>query len=122
MSAAFAGGALAIGFRLSPRGRGLVPTQHTEILNWIIIEPNNTVTIWIAQPEMGQGIITSTAQLLAEELEVDWSRIKVEFISIATHLRRQTGVRSDYSGLQFGVQRVPVAVAQGGRADSRNDR
>jgi isoquinoline 1-oxidoreductase beta subunit len=82
----------------------LVPTQHTEILNWIIIEPNNTVTIRIAQPEMGQGIITSTAQLLAEELEVDWSRIKVEFISIATHLRRKKAYGRTTADFTSGVK------------------
>jgi isoquinoline 1-oxidoreductase beta subunit len=38
---------------------------------------------------MGQGATTSMAQLLAEELEVDWSRIQTEFISMAEHLKRR---------------------------------
>ena len=38
--------------------------------------------------EMGQGAMTSMAQLLAEELEVDWSKVRTEFISVRTHLKR----------------------------------
>ena len=38
--------------------------------------------------EMGQGAITTMAQLLAEELDADWSKIRTEFISISTHLAR----------------------------------
>jgi isoquinoline 1-oxidoreductase beta subunit len=38
--------------------------------------------------EMGQGAMTSMAQLIAEELAVDWSKVKTEFISVRTQLRR----------------------------------
>ena len=38
--------------------------------------------------EMGQGAMTAMAQLIAEELEVDWSKLKTEFISMTTHLNR----------------------------------
>ena len=37
---------------------------------------------------MGQGVMTSMAQLLAEELAVDWSKVKTEFISTRDHLSR----------------------------------
>lgn len=44
---------------------------------WINITPDNIVTLAIARAEMGQGVMTSVAQLIAEELEVDWKDIKV---------------------------------------------
>ena len=81
LSAAAVGGGLAIGFGrfkdLSLYGVGspqseAVPRQSGEIYNWIVIASDNTLTIRIAQMEMGQGAITSMAQLLAEELDADW--------------------------------------------------
>ena len=44
---------------------------------WIRIAPNNTVTMAIARAEMGQGVYTSLPMLIAEELEVPMSSIKV---------------------------------------------
>lgn len=88
LSASAAGGALAVGFRLTG---GSKATRSVEILNWVVVAPDNTVTIPIAQMEMGQGA-TTLAQLLAEELEVDWSLVRTEFISVT---RRCTTVRSE---------------------------
>jgi hypothetical protein len=87
VSAAATGGALAVGFHLfSPPSVGA--GQDTEVLNWVVVAPDNTITIRIAQMEMGQGTMTTMAQLLAEELEADWSTIKTEYISLARHLTR----------------------------------
>ncbi|HVT45786.1 MAG TPA: molybdopterin cofactor-binding domain-containing protein [Thermoanaerobaculia bacterium] len=83
-----AGGALAIGLRYMPWGRMAEPSGSVEVFNWIVVAPDDTITIRIAQMEMGQGTMTAMAQLLAEELEADWSKVKTELISIATHLRR----------------------------------
>src|SRR5690242_9793241 len=45
--------------------------------SWIRIDADNTVTLTIGKSEMGQGVRTSLAMLLAEELEADWSSIKL---------------------------------------------
>ena len=47
------------------------------------IAPDDTVTLIIDKSEMGQGIITSLAMLLAEELEFDWKKVKTEFAPAA---------------------------------------
>lgn len=46
---------------------------------WINIAPDNKITLAVARSEMGQGIYTSLAQLIAEELEVDMEQIEVAF-------------------------------------------
>lgn len=44
---------------------------------WIRIAPDNTITLAVPRAEMGQGVYTALPQLIAEELEVDMSTIKV---------------------------------------------
>jgi len=49
-----------------------------ESLNaWIRIAPDNTVTVAVPRAEMGQGVYTSLPQMIAEELEIEMSTIKV---------------------------------------------
>ena len=45
---------------------------------WVAITPDNQITIFVEKPEMGQGQRTVEAMLLAEELEVDLSAIRIE--------------------------------------------
>ena len=52
-----------------------------------MIDKDGTVTLRIPHTEMGQGGITSVAMLIAEELNVDWSKIKTEFADANRHLR-----------------------------------
>src|SRR3954471_15645032 len=44
---------------------------------WISIAPDNTVTIMSAATEMGQGSMTSLPLIIAEELDADWSRVRI---------------------------------------------
>jgi isoquinoline 1-oxidoreductase subunit beta len=41
------------------------------------IEADGTTTVWVSRAEMGQGVLTTMAMLVAEELEADWSSIRV---------------------------------------------
>ncbi len=52
-----------------------------EINAWIVIEPDDNVTIRIAQTELGQGVWTSNAMMVCEELQCDWSRVRSEYAS-----------------------------------------
>ena len=47
------------------------------------IAPDNTVTIIINHSEMGQGIVTALSMLVAEELDLDWSKVRTEFAPVA---------------------------------------
>src|SRR6202007_434469 len=45
---------------------------------FVRITPDDTVTVIVNHSEMGQGVYTSLPMLLNEELEADWSKIRVE--------------------------------------------
>jgi isoquinoline 1-oxidoreductase beta subunit len=61
--------------------------SDVEVGPWVVIAPNDIVTIRIGQSEMGQGVITSCAKMLAEELECDWSKVRAEYVSVNRHFR-----------------------------------
>jgi isoquinoline 1-oxidoreductase beta subunit len=44
---------------------------------FIRIDPDDTVTIWSRNPDMGEGVKTALSMLIVEELDADWSRVKV---------------------------------------------
>jgi CO/xanthine dehydrogenase Mo-binding subunit len=45
---------------------------------WLRIDGDGTVAVTVAKSEMGQGVLTALPMILAEELDADWSNIKVE--------------------------------------------
>ena len=78
-SAAIAGGGLVIGFRLTPKLGAAEPAAAAFAPNaFLRIAPDGAVTIFAKHSEMGQGIYTSLAMCVAEELDADWTRISVE--------------------------------------------
>jgi isoquinoline 1-oxidoreductase beta subunit len=87
------------------------PAGATEVSAWVVIEPDETILIRVAKQEMGQGVLTSLAMLVAEELAVDWSKVGMEYASANRNLvdhgvygRMSTGgstsVRTSYRMLQ----------------------
>jgi isoquinoline 1-oxidoreductase beta subunit len=78
---AAAGGGLLIGFHLplAVRGGEAEAAANGFAPNaWIRIATDDSVTLRVASSEMGQGVYTAIPMLLAEELECDWARVKVE--------------------------------------------
>jgi len=73
-----AGLLLAVHFRTrldepaSPRKGSFAPNV------WLQVATDGTITIWVARTEMGQGVRTSLPMLVAEELEADWEKVRVE--------------------------------------------
>lgn len=55
-----------------------VPEQPFQPNLFVRINPDGTITMIIHRSEMGQGVRTSLAMILAEELEADWSTIRIE--------------------------------------------
>ncbi|HEU5020490.1 MAG TPA: xanthine dehydrogenase family protein molybdopterin-binding subunit, partial [Bryobacteraceae bacterium] len=75
------GAGLVIGFCLPDRKLGAQSAagSRTKVNTWIRIGTDDSVTLEIHKSEMGQGTVTSLSQLLAEELECDWKKIRTEF-------------------------------------------
>jgi len=112
-SAAVTGG-LALGFDFT--GRNVVRAQDgsPEINAWVVIRPDDTVVIRVARSEMGQGTITGLAQLVAEELECDWSKVTYEYPTPGQSLKRKR-VWGDFStGGSRGIRTSHEYVRQGG--------
>ena len=78
-SAAISGG-LMIGVALPDMFKGAHAAASTSAMNaWVRVGSDNTVTILCARSEMGQGVVMALPTLVAEELEVDLNKVKVEF-------------------------------------------
>lgn len=52
--------------------------KSTKLTPWVLIDTDNSVTIYLGQSEMGQGVYTGLPQILADELDLDWQQIRVE--------------------------------------------
>ena len=92
------GAGLIIAFHMPRSGRAaaMQPKPKTDPNAFIHISPDDTVTVQIGHSEMGQGNWTGLAMLIAEELECDWSKMKVEHSPAA----------QAYAHLEFGIMAV----------------
>src|SRR5262249_47967154 len=88
VSAATAGGALTLGFDIPFGARARAGNTPAEITAWMVIAPDDRVTIRIARSEMGQGITTALPMLVAEELGCAWDKVATEFVAPEENLRR----------------------------------
>jgi isoquinoline 1-oxidoreductase beta subunit len=69
---------LVVCFALGASQRDARAGTGTMLGAYIQIAADNTVTVYIGPSEMGQGIMSGMAQLVAEELVLDWSKVKTE--------------------------------------------
>ncbi len=77
-TAALGGASLVVAFdgrRLL--GAGKEAAGQFKPNGWVRVDADGTVTLTIGKSDMGQGVRTSLAMILADELEADWSRIKL---------------------------------------------
>jgi len=85
-----------------------------EVNAWVVIEPDDTVIIRIARSEMGQGTLTGLAQMVAEELECDWSKVTTEYPTPGQNLARDKVWRSFSTGGSQGIRGSHQYVRKGG--------
>ena len=79
---AAAGGGLIVGGYLDLGGAGETAAEAAGLFEpsvWVKIAADDTVTMTLTMLEMGQGVMTSMPMLVAEELDIDWNKIKTEW-------------------------------------------
>ncbi len=90
--------------------------EATEVNAWVVIESDDTVIIRIARSEMGQGTLTGLAQMVAEELECDWTKVTTEYPTPGENLARDKVWRSFSTGGSQGIRGSHLYVRKGGAA------
>ena len=113
-SAAVAGGGLALG--LNVRFAQAQNGAASEVNIWVAIKPDDTCVIRIARSEMGQGTLTGLAQLVAEELECDWSKVTTEGIEPGRNLASKRAWGEMGTGGSRGIRTSQDYVRRGGAA------
>lgn len=98
------GGALAVGALLLPislRSIAAVVSQNTtppdsqyELNDWIWIDRNGQIVIGVSQCEVGQGIYTGLAEVVAAEMDADWAQVTVKFVTGRDAYRQVAGGES----------------------------
>src|SRR5580692_10194688 len=90
-----------------------------EIDAWVAIDPDDSVLIRYQRAEMGQGSMTAVPMMLNEELQADWSKVRIEYAS-ANRNHRENKVYGDMfsngsrsiKGSQQKVQQVGASARE----------
>src|SRR5512134_1008879 len=96
-TSAQAAAGLTIAFHVSWGEAAEEPARAKPLPNpnaFLRIAPDDTVTVLLAHSEMGQGVWTGLVMLVAEELDLDWSKVRVEHAPAG----------ADYAHTAFGIQ------------------
>jgi isoquinoline 1-oxidoreductase subunit beta len=90
------------------------PSAPNELDAWIVINPDDSVLIRYQKAEMGQGSMTAVPMMLNEELQADWSKVKVEFASANRNIREKKIYGNMYSNGSRSVKESQKLVQQVG--------
>jgi isoquinoline 1-oxidoreductase subunit beta len=115
---ASAAGSLVVAFHVPLAGQAQAQAQATaaapEINAWVVVQPDDTVVIRIARSEMGQGSLTGLAQLVAEELDCNWAKVRTEYPTPGQNLARQRVWGNFSTGGSRGIRESQDYVRKGG--------
>jgi len=109
------GAGLTLGLKI-PFGAGVVRAQDgsPEINAWVVIRPDDTVVVRVARSEMGQGTLTGLAQMVAEELEADWTKVTTEYPTPGQSVARKRPWGNFSTGGSRGIRESNEYVRKGG--------
>jgi isoquinoline 1-oxidoreductase beta subunit len=116
VASAAATGGFALGFHLPLGCDPALAEGGTEVNAWVVVQPDESVIIRIARSEMGQGTLTGLAQLAAEELECDWSKVRYEFPTPGQNVARKRVWGDFFTAGSRGIRESNEFVRKGGAA------
>ena len=83
---------------------------------WAVIQPDDTTIVRIARSEMGQGTMTGLAQLVADELDADWRKVRAEYVAPEANLASKRAWGDMSTGGSRGIRASVDYVRKGGAA------
>ena len=124
-ASATAGGGLVLGFYIPDVFSNDIDTASqpwetytdkagAEVNAWLVISADDTVTIRVAQSEMGEGVFTSMPMIIAEELHCDWSKVRAEYASANRSLREGGVYKRMTTAGSSAVRRSRIYLQQAG--------
>ena len=124
LTAVSAAGGLMIGIGAAPRNAdaAAISTQpwndndHAphEIDAWIAIDPDDSILIRYQRSEMGQGSMTALPMMIAEELQCDFSKVRIEYASSNRSVREKRVYGNMYSHGSMSVRESQKMLQQVG--------
>ena len=111
---AVATGGLSLGFHIP--FAAAQTADLPEINAWVVIKPDDTIVIRVARVEMGQGTLTGLAQLVAEELDADWSKVTTEYPTPGQNVARKRIWGDFQTAGSRGIRGSEDYVRKGGAA------
>ena len=107
---------LALGFHIPFADEAAAQVAGPEVNAWVVIKPDESVVIRVARSEMGQGTLTGLCQLVAEELECDWSKVSYEFPTPGQNVARKRVWGDFFTAGSRGIRESNEFVRKGGAA------
>src|SRR5262249_10693043 len=116
VSSAAAAGGLSLGFPLAFDGAASAAESTPENNAWVASRPHQTVVRRNGSSGLGTGTLTGLAQLVAEELECDWSKVTTEFPTPGENLARKRVWGDFFTAGSQGLRMSHELVRKGGAA------
>src|ERR1700741_1905217 len=85
-----------------------------ELDAWIAIDPDDSILIRYQRSEMGQGSMTALPMIITEELQCDWSKVRIEYASANRSVRENRVYGNMYSHGSFSVRESQKKMQQVG--------
>src|ERR1700759_552907 len=124
LTAASATGGLMMGIVVAPENAGAATISAkpwddneyapNEIDAWIAINPDDSILIRYQRSEMGQGSMTALPMMITEELQCDWSKVRIEYASANRSVREKRIYGNMYSHGSMSVRESQKMVQQVG--------
>lgn len=111
-------GALVLGLQIpfgdEAQAQAVISGGLPELNAWVVVQADDTVIIRVARSEMGQGTLTGLAQLVAEELDCNWAKVRTEYPTPGQNLARNRVWGNFSTGGSRGIRESHEYVRKGG--------